>query len=660
MPPIIRSIQTLLIANRGEIAMRIIRTSRKMGIRTVAVFSEADRQTAFEEAADVAVYIGPSDPLASYLKVDNIIAAARQTRADAIHPGYGFLSENADFARQCESAGLLFIGPHTTAIESMGSKSKAKTLMMEHEVPVIPGYQGEDQSSETLTAAATEIGFPVLLKAAAGGGGKGMRIVNNVSEMPAAIAAAKREAQTAFGVEELIVEKYIAAGRHIEFQIFGDRYGKVLHLLERECSLQRRYQKVMEESPSPVVGAQLRTEMGAAAIRVAKALHYDNAGTVEFILDDSTQAFYFLEVNTRLQVEHPVTEAITGLDLVQMQIEVAQGHPLAIEQANIRAKGYAIELRLYAEDPNQQFLPVSGVIEQFKIPQVEGLRVETAIRDHSEVSIFYDPMIAKLIVWGDNRALAQQRMRYVLDHLICLGIQTNQNFLRTLLAMELVREGKYTTSFIEEQLPTLVSASPPEALSLFAMATMLYDWAQRENSRTLLRSLPSGWRNNFLEYQRVHYQIGATTIELAYRYQSPTFVCRIGEEAWTVHLLKAEGTTLRMEIAGMQYPFVVAQRGLHYHLHNERLGNQQVTRFERFPENEVTASKGSFTAPMPSQVVKVLVEEGQLVKAGEGLIVLTSMKMENTLHADEDGKVTAIYTQAGENVAAGFLLLQLE
>ena len=442
-----RSITAILIANRGEIASRVIRTCRKMGIKAIAVYSEADRHAPFVAQADEAVFLGGSAPSESYLDVEKIIGAAKRTGADAIHPGYGFLSENAAFAERCAREGIAFIGPHPEAIRAMGSKSEAKSLMKQAGVPVVPGYQGEDQSNERLVKEATSMGFPVLLKAAAGGGGKGMRIVHEAAGVQAAIDAAKREAKSAFGDDELIVEKYIASGRHIEFQIFGDQHGNAIHLLERECTIQRRYQKVIEESPSPVMGDDLRARMGEVAVNAAKALRYDNAGTVEFIYDDKTGEFYFLEVNTRLQVEHPVTEEVTGLDLVQLQIKSAQGIPLRVKQDEVKGRGYAIECRLYAEDASNDFMPVTGTVERFSWPEVDGLRVETAIESGSAITVHYDPMIAKLVVWGDDRTTAQRRMAYVLRHLVCLGTTTNQALLLELLDHpELQPEGTTRTS----------------------------------------------------------------------------------------------------------------------------------------------------------------------------------------------------------------------
>lgn len=653
-------LSSLLIANRGEIASRIIRTCRKMGIRSIAVFSEADRNAPYVAEADTAVYIGNSNPADSYLDREKILNVARQTGADAIHPGYGFLSENAAFARACQEAGIVFVGPHPEAIAAMGSKSQAKTLMMSHGVPVVPGYQGEDQTPERLQAAAIEIGFPVLLKATAGGGGKGMRIVNQAEEVATSIEAAKREALNAFGNDELIIEKYIASGRHIEFQIFGDKHGNTIHLLERECTVQRRYQKVAEESPSPVMDETLRARMGAAAVNAAKALAYDNAGTVEFIYDETSGEFYFLEVNTRLQVEHPVTEEITGLDLVQMQIESAQGMPLRIAQEAVTGKGYALEFRLYAEDPTNDFLPVSGTIHRFEVPKVEGLRVETAIQSGSEISVFYDPMIAKLIVRDENRTSAHRKMAYVLRNLVCLGMTTNQAFLLRLVEHPEFQQGQYDTHFIAKH-PALTqpNSTSDHSIALLGIAATLQGWNQRDRERQLLRAMPSGWRNSFYAYQQEIYEFGEASHTIRYRYSAGAFEFQIEESTYQVSLQEAHEQYLRAEINGVQHRFEVNTVGDSCFIHHEQLGNVHLKQQPRFPEKEATAVAGGYQAPMPSQVVKVLVEPGQQVQAGEGLIVLSSMKMENTMAATADGIVEEIYATEGANVAAGFLLLTL-
>ena len=655
-----KAINTLLIANRGEIASRIIRTCRKMGIKSIAVFSDADRHAPFTKQADMAIHLGESSPALSYLDASKIIDAAKRTTADAIHPGYGFLSESSEFAQQCKEAGLIFVGPHIAAIEAMGSKARAKALMQKHGVPVVPGYQGKEQSLEVFLKEAERIGFPLLLKAVAGGGGKGMRIVRKKEELEAALLSAKREALNAFGDEELIIEKYISAGRHIEFQIFGDQHGQTIHLLERECSIQRRYQKVIEESPSPVLDEGMRTKMGAAAVKAAQALKYDNAGTVEFIFDEQQQEFYFLEVNTRLQVEHPVTEEITGLDLVKMQIESAQGLPLSVEQKDVKGKGYAIEVRLYAEDAANSFLPVTGTIERFEVPQVEGLRVETAVQDGSDISVYYDPMIAKLIVWDQNRSTAHRKMQYVLRNLVCLGTTTNQGFLLHILENPEFQEGKYDTHFIEQHSNyTAFLQKQRTGFPLAAIAAILQGWQQREQSRTLLQSLPSGWRNNFYQEQKEIFKYQNELIPVHYRYQQQHFHFEIAEQAFHVLLLATDQHSVRTEINGLQYTFHLTQKGNDYFIQQESLGTFHFRQQDRFPVKEREKIKGGFEATMPSEIIKIMVKAGQEVKAGDGLMVLSSMKMENTIYTNEDGTVAEIYTTEGAHVEAGFLLLKL-
>ncbi|MEM1123245.1 MAG: biotin carboxylase N-terminal domain-containing protein [Bacteroidota bacterium] len=656
-----KNITTILIANRGEIASRVIRTCQKMGIKSVAVFSEADRQMPFVEQADMAVFIGESSPAASYLDQDKIIATAKKVKADAIHPGYGFLSENAGFAERCAQEGIIFIGPNPAAIDAMGSKSKAKSLMKKHRVPVVPGYQGEDQSAARLKKEAIAMGFPVLLKATAGGGGKGMRIVHEAAGVEKAIEAAKRESLSAFGNDELIVEKYIASGRHIEFQIFGDQHGNAIHILERECSIQRRYQKVIEESPSPVMSTELREKMGTAAVNAAKALNYDNAGTVEFIYDDQSGDFYFLEVNTRLQVEHPVTEEITGLDLVQMQVESAQGLPLAIEQKDVKGQGYAIEARLYAEDASNDFLPVTGTIQRFEYPAIDGLRVESAIKSGSEISVFYDPMIAKIIVHDATRAGAMRKMQYVLKNLICQGMTTNQDFLLHLVQNADFQQGKYNTHFIKNHIDLNTIAKKEETdVVLAGIAATLHGWQKRQQKRTLLRSIPSGWRNNFYAPQSETFTVDKVDLKIEYRkLEGNEFTFYKGETTHYVKLIECDNQTVRSEIDGIQYGFNIAQNGKAYFVHNEHIGNITLVHQDRFPAKEAEKVVGGYETPMPSQIIKILVEKGQAVKAGEGLVVLSSMKMENTIEAVEDGVVEEIYAEEGGNVAAGFLLLKL-
>ncbi len=656
------TINKVLIANRGEIASRIIRTCRKMGIISIAVFSDADSEGLFVKEADIAVNIGEGRPSASYLNQDKIIEVALAHHADAIHPGYGFLSENAAFAKRCEQEQIIFIGPNAMAIEAMGSKSRAKAIMKEHNVPVIPGYLGEDQSEDRLIKEAKKIGFPNLLKAAAGGGGKGMRIVHSEKELKDKISEARREAKSAFGDEELIIEKYIAKGRHIEFQIFGDQRGNAIHILERECTIQRRYQKVLEESPSPVLNEDLRSKIGAAAVNAARALNYDNAGTVEFIFDETTKTFYFLEVNTRLQVEHPVTEEITGLDLVEMQIEVAEGKPLSISQEDIAGKGYAVEARLYAEDPKNDFMPDTGVVRLWEIPAVDGLRIETAVRTGSEISIYYDPMIAKIIVRDKNRFSAHRKMIYTLRHLKCMGLTTNQDFLLTLFEHDMIRLGKYDTHFINEyfEVGQMYELSQDQ-LHLALIASTLHSWSKREEQRTLLKSLPSGWRNNPYALQQTSYiyENGERTVEYQVSHDQ-LFDMRIGEREYHVKMVAHEQPHLSFRVNGVQYHASIVQSGHQLYVHIPESGNITLRKKERYPSRNKAKADGGYQAPMPSQIIKILVQTGQKVKADEALMVISSMKMENTITAEKAGVVSQVYAREGQNVEAGCILLKVD
>ncbi len=656
-----KTIRAILIANRGEIASRIIRTCKNMGIRSIAVYSEADRNSLFVKEANESIFIGESAPNASYLDTKKIIDAAKKSNADAIHPGYGFLSENAAFAQQCTKEGLIFIGPNVEAITAMGSKMEAKKIMEKSNVPIVPGYHGNSQKETDLITAAEKISFPLLLKATAGGGGKGMRIVHDKESIKENIIAAKREAQNAFGSDELIIEKYISSGRHIEFQIFGDQHGNVIHLLERECTIQRRYQKVIEESPSPIMTDELRKQMGDAAVNAAKALNYDNAGTVEFIYDDKSGEFYFLEVNTRLQVEHPVTEMITGLDLVKMQIQSAEGRALTLSQEDIQSNGYAVECRLYAEDPDNDFTPVTGKVIEFTVPSNDNLRIESAIASNSEISVFYDPMIAKLIQWGETRSEAHRSMSYVLDNTVCLGTKTNQTFLSVLFKNEAFNEGQYDTHFIEKNIDQLLNISnTAEHLNLALIAATLFDWQIRESQRSALKSIPSGWRNNFNDYQNRVYQINEAEHKISYRYLNNSFEIHIEDTIHQVRINRFDSNYITLEINGRQSKFNIAQNGNNYFVHNAQIGSIELNKTDRFPIKSQENISGGYLTPMPSQIIKILVEQGDEVKKGDPLVVISSMKMENTIEANEDGLVEEVYVEEGENVPAKTLLVQIK
>ncbi|HLK60598.1 MAG TPA: acetyl-CoA carboxylase biotin carboxylase subunit [Chthonomonadaceae bacterium] len=495
----------LLIANRGEIAVRILRACREVGVSPIAVYSEADRNAPHVALADAAVCIGPASAAESYLRIDHLLAAARQTEADAIHPGYGFLSERAEFAQACADAGITFVGPSAAVIRLLGDKIAAKQTMQAAGVPTVPGYNGDDQSDARLEREAAQIGTPLLIKAAAGGGGRGMRIVQDRTDFGALLEEARREAMAAFGDDRVLLERYIARSRHVEFQIFGDTQGNVVHLFERECSIQRRHQKIIEESPSPVLTTELRTKMAAAAVQAGKAAGYVNAGTVEFLLEereDGDHRFYFLEVNTRLQVEHPVTETLTGLDLVRLQLQVADGQPLPFAQADIHASGHAIEVRIYAEDAATGFLPSVGTLAQWLPPVGPGIRVDSGVERGSEVSPYYDPMLAKLIVHGATRDAALARLEQALLSFAVLGVRTNISYLLAIVRHPIFRAGKATTRFLAEQFagwkpePSL----PNEVLLALAAETLTYRKPQTvaANGRSAV-STPwqesSAWRN---------------------------------------------------------------------------------------------------------------------------------------------------------------------
>lgn len=691
-----KTIRSILIANRGEIASRVIRTCRKMGIRSIAIFSDADQDAPFVVQADLAVSLGGNNADESYLDMDKVIAAAHKTGAEAIHPGYGFLAENAEFARRCQAEGLIFIGPRPEAIEAMGSKSRAKALLADHDVPLIPGYNGTEQNPALFLSEAEKMGFPVLLKASAGGGGKGMRIVYEADRLEEAYASAKSEARNAFGDDHLILEKYFEEVRHVEFQIFGDQHGHVIHLLERECSIQRRYQKVLEESPSPVLSPELRATMGAAAVEVAQALAYDNAGTVEFILAGDG-SFYFLEVNTRLQVEHPVTEMVTGLDLVQMQIESAEGRALTCAQEDIQSHGYAMELRLYAEDPSNDFLPATGRVLHWKVPEMDGLRVESAVVTGSEISVYYDPMIAKLVIHAEDRSRAFRKMAYLLENLQCLGVTTNREFLLDLVCDPKVQAGDYHTHFLKD---FDTEAKPPcqNDIHLALTVAALSSWQQRDQERGILKTIPSGWRNSEYQSQRQQMRIGDSEYLFQYKVNGDSISVEIGD--WSdnvriggggievllgigeslrtgsgqtdtrgggVSVLLDIGESLRTPGGGLgivitedvfrKIPLVWDNQTCHLLVNGSNISVEVVP---RFPERASEVEKGGLVTPMPCQVLKILVEPGQKVEKDEPVAVLVSMKMENTLYSDLSGTVEEVYVQEGQNLEAGVLLMKLK
>ncbi|HMU97758.1 MAG TPA: acetyl-CoA carboxylase biotin carboxylase subunit [Chitinophagales bacterium] len=655
----INKITKLLVANRGEIAIRIFKTCKEMGISTVAVFSDADENSLFVKYADEAVRIGGKQPNESYLLIDKIIDAAKQTGANAIHPGYGFLSEKENFAQRCIDENIIWVGPNPNAIEKMGSKIGAKTIMQANNVPTIPGYQGEDQSEATIKAKAIEIGFPVLLKASAGGGGKGMRIVRQEKELDKAINEAKSEAMNAFGDSTLLIEKYFDTSRHVEFQIFGDKHGNAIHLFERECSIQRRYQKVVEESPSPFITEDTRKKMGAAAILACRAIQYDNAGTVEFIVAPD-QSFYFLEVNTRLQVEHPITEEVTGLDLVRMQIEVAEGQALQVKQEALQQIGHAIEVRLYAEDPANNFLPVSGKIIDWIPSETDGLRYDTGIESGSEISTFYDPMIAKIIAKGNNRQEAINKLNLALKNTVVTGFTTNKNFLSAILENQDFKAGNFNTHFLDKVFNYSGENYPQTTLDILTCALQHYRFLKRNDKRSIAKGVPAGWRNNFYQAQNEKYAYQGFDFIVEYVNKNEYLEISFADKTFISKFISNHDKVYIFEMNNIRRAFYFSHNGNQYFINAPQLGQIQLNIVDRFPLPIEEVVKGGYIAPMPGEVTNVLVKTGDIVKAGDALLKMISMKMENTIEAHTDGEIEEIYVTDKQFVESGTLLLKMK
>ena len=650
-------ITAILIANRGEIACRIMRTCRSLGIRAIAVYSEADAQARHVQLADEAVYIGAAPANDSYLASDKIIAAALQVAADAIHPGFGFLAENAAFAQACADAGLIFIGPTPAAMAAMGNKRTAKELVEAVGVPTIPGYGGADQSDERLRQEAAHIGYPLMVKAAAGGGGKGMRLVTEAAHLDAALVSARHEALQAFGADELILERAILVPRHVEIQIVGDERGNIIHLGERECSIQRRHQKVLEETPSPALTAVLRQEMGETAVSAAKAVNYTNVGTVEFLLDE-TGDFYFLEMNTRLQVEHPVTEMVTGIDLVAWQIAIAEGKPLPLTQAQVALNGHAIEARIYAENPANDFLPVTGDILLWQEPEGEGIRVESGLLAQDTVSIHYDPMLAKIVAWGDDRETAVRRLLRALQTSTLFGLTTNIPFLQEILRHPAFQSGNLSTHFIAQHLPNW---QPPSGnLDTALIAASLAQFQQHPQLAT-----NSGyWRNNPNNPLIYRYLVNQEQIEVQLtpsRHQPHTFTATIQNGTpFTIHhssLIIHHSLSFSRNTHRQTVPILLTATHAWVQTGSGTVALELVP---RLPEPQPSAaSSGSLRAPMPGSVLAVLVAVGERVSEGQPLMKLEAMKMEHTIKTAVAGVVEAIYFEAGDTVEADAQLLQI-
>ena len=643
----------ILIANRGEIALRIMRTARRLGHGVVAVYSDADRNAIHVREADQAVRIGEPLPAQSYLDIDAIIVAARLSGADAVHPGYGFLAENADFAAACGDAGLVFIGPSPEAIKAMGNKAGAKAIIQAAGVPCVPGYQGDDQSDAVMSAQAEAIGFPVMIKAVAGGGGRGMRLVAVAAAFPEALRSARSEAKAAFGDGTVILERAIVDPRHIEIQVFGDAFGNAIHLGERDCSVQRRHQKLIEEAPSPAVSSDLRARMGAVAVAAVKSIGYEGAGTLEFLLDPSGQ-FYFMEMNTRLQVEHPVTEAITGLDLVELQLRVAAGEPLPLQQEDVRFSGHAIEVRLCSEDANQDFMPQSGRMALWQMP--ENIRVEHALQSGSEIPPFYDSMIAKLISFGGTREEARGRLISALKQAIAFGVTTNQGFLISCLRHPVFAGGEATTAFIGRHRDQLMTQGQPAALETALAALLLYVANPRAPPWRGGRSLAA----TFALPLRIEVNLAISETEIA-RERDGSYLVRIADQEHRFEIDEVAGNAIRFRSAGLMDNAQFLRDGdrLHVLHHGVTLSFRDLTLAA--PETAAASGgDGKVRAAMNGRVVALLVKPGERVAAGQPVLTLEAMKMEHVHMAGVAGTIAVIAVAEGEQVTTGRIVVEIE
>lgn len=656
---------SILVANRGEIACRVIRTARDQGYRTVAVYSEADATAPHVQMADEAICIGPSPVNESYLVQEKILDAARASGAQAIHPGYGFLSENADFAGACEKAGLVFIGPSPEAIHLMGNKAEAKRRMLDARVPCVPGYEGEDQSDAILIAEGEEISPPLMVKAAAGGGGRGMRLVHDTAELANAIKLARAEAESAFGNGELILEKAIIRPRHVEVQVFADTQGNTIHLGERDCSVQRRHQKVVEEAPCPVMTEELRAEMGAAAVAAAKSINYCGAGTVEFLLDESGN-FYFLEMNTRLQVEHPVTELITGLDLVALQLQVAQGEPLGLSQSDITLNGHAIEVRLYTEDPAQDFLPTSGPVDLWSPANGIGVRVDSGICSGQEISPFYDPMVAKVIAHGPTRDIARLRLIEALNETVLFGATHNRDFLVACLEKSCFAKGQATTAFIAEEFKEGELASPEPEFKQSAVAAVLelaLEHDELYDRAVIVAPQLRNWASASPLVSRKKYAYGEDnahdlTVTPVGGKQYKVFNA---DEEVSIDLISMEETIAHVGIDGVQHVArYMAPRAGKIYLSIDGRANVYEDQIRLDGQQDEVGGGGRIVAPMHGLLLEIRVSPGDKVESGQTLAVLEAMKMHYEIVAEAAGTVTEVLAETDNQVAADDLLIEID
>ncbi len=652
----------LLVANRGEIARRIFRTCRQMGIATVAVYSEPDRSAPFVSEADEAISLGGASPAESYLRIDAIVEAARRSGADAVHPGYGFLAENAAFARAVIDAGLVWVGPSPDAIETMGSKLASKALMAGAGVPTLPSVDLTGLDEDAILAAGDGVGYPVLVKASAGGGGKGMRIVRDRADLIEATRAAEREAISAFGDGTVFLERYLDAPRHIEIQVFGDHHGNTVSLFERECSIQRRHQKIVEESPSPAIYEELRRRMGEAAVNAARAVDYVGAGTVEFLFQDGE--FFFLEMNTRLQVEHPVTEEITGLDLVRLQILVAQGLHMPEEALNPTITGSAIEVRLYAEDVRAGYLPVTGLLDTVEFPDLPGLRVESGVESGSEISPHYDPMLAKVIAWAPTRPEAAVLLSRALRMASLHGSVTNRDLLVRILEHPEFLAGATDTHFLERHDPVQMSRPllSDEGIGLAALAAAIADQIERRRESRIQTSGPSGWRNVPSQLQRVEMSHDQRVVAIGYAIGSDGAIVADVDGTRPAVVRLAAGSDeerLGLEVDGHLRWYRIRRVGDRRDV-STPAGGLELRVLPRFPLAETEDEPGSLHAPMPGKVIAVHVRDGERVEEGQPLVVMEAMKMEHTLRAPFSGEIASIRCSPGDQVDANATLVVVE
>ncbi|MFD1217066.1 acetyl-CoA carboxylase biotin carboxylase subunit [Microbulbifer celer] len=660
-------IRKLLIANRGEIACRIIRTARRLGVATVAVYSDADANALHVQQADEAVHLGPAPARESYLDIDKVLAAAKQTGADAIHPGYGFLSENAHFCRACDEAGIIFVGPPAGAIDAMGSKSAAKRIMEEANVPLVPGYHGTNQDPGILEGHANRIGYPVLLKAAAGGGGKGMRRVDNAEEFHGALDAAKREAQNAFSDDVMLIERYVVNPRHVEIQVFCDKQGNGVYLFERDCSVQRRHQKVVEEAPAPGLPAETRQKMGEAALRAAHAIGYVGAGTVEFLLDASG-AFYFMEMNTRLQVEHPVTEMITGQDLVAWQLAIAAGDGLPLAQDDLHIVGHAFEVRIYAEDPDNDFLPATGKLLRHQPPaEDKSVRVDTGVQTGDEISVHYDPMISKLIVHGRNRREALTKLDRALQQYQIAGLRHNIEFLRRVINHTAFVSGRVNTHFIEDyEQEILQQERQLRSQQCAAIAAFLHHRETRALHRAAPKADPfspwhsgNNWRNGLTLWRRQQVEVHGQTIEILFSGSDEKlhWQCKAALDTQSGEVVSHHGQNVAiLDGRRVSYTSVTSDDGGTVFINGEQVDFKVL----QADTGEASDAAHGLEAPMNGTIVTLLVKPGAAVEQDQPLLVMEAMKMEHTLRAPAKGTVSQFFCSAGELVDGGSLLIDFE